>query len=56
LNRLGLGLGAAGVLSVLPTLSALDVAFGLLEIMWLAWLGSALIRTGARALDHIPQQ
>jgi hypothetical protein len=45
LNWLGVGIGAAGILSVVPALSGLDAAFGLLGIVWFAWLGIVMVRT-----------
>ena len=45
LNWLGVGIGAAGILSVVPALSGLEVAFGLLQIVWFFWLGIVMVRT-----------
>jgi hypothetical protein len=44
LNRLGLGIGAAGVLSLAPALSELEAVFGLLQIVWFLWLGIVMLR------------
>lgn len=44
LNWLGVGIGAAGILSVVPALSGLEAAFGLLQIVWFLWLGIVMIR------------
>lgn len=49
LNWLGVGVGTAGVLSLVPALSGLDVAFGLLQIVWFCWLGIAMLRRSTRA-------
>lgn len=45
LNWLGVGIGAAGILSVVPVLSGLEVVFGLLQIVWFFWLGIVMLRT-----------
>jgi hypothetical protein len=50
LTWLGVAIGAAGVLSVMPTLSGLAYAFGSLQIVWFVWLGIALLRPASRAL------
>ena len=39
LNWLGVAIGVAGVISVVPALKDLALGFGLLEIVWFAWLG-----------------
>jgi hypothetical protein len=44
----GLAVGAAGVVSVVPGLAAGAYVFGLLQIVWFAWLGIALIRAATR--------
>jgi hypothetical protein len=48
LNWLGVAIGAAGVLSVVPVLKELGMAFGLLQIAWFVWLGIVMLRTTAR--------
>jgi len=45
LNWLGVGIGTAGILSLVPALSGLEVAFGLLQIVWFCWLGIVMLRT-----------
>jgi hypothetical protein len=45
LNWLGVAIGIAGVLSVVPVLKDLAYGFGLLQIAWFAWLGIVLLRT-----------
>ncbi|MCX6374038.1 MAG: hypothetical protein NTX16_13370, partial [Actinobacteria bacterium] len=42
-------IGAAGVLSVVPALNDVAYGFGLLVIVWFAWLGVAMLRTTSRA-------
>lgn len=44
LNWLGLGIGVVGVLSVVPVLRDAAYVFGLLQIVWLVWLGIVLMR------------
>ncbi|MDO8950494.1 MAG: DUF4386 family protein [Actinomycetota bacterium] len=51
LNWLGVVIGAAGILSVVPALSGLEAAFGLLQIVWFLWLGIVMVR----ALDRRPE-
>ena len=51
LNWLGVTIGAAGVLSVVPVLGDLKYGFGLLQIVWFVWLGIVMLRTTARAAD-----
>jgi hypothetical protein len=45
LNWLGLGVGAAALLSAVPGLGALEVAVGLLQIAWFLWFGIVTART-----------
>jgi hypothetical protein len=49
LNWLGVAIGAAGLLSVVPALSEAAYGFGLLVIVWFAWLGIAMLRAPSRA-------
>ena len=51
LNWLGVAIGAAGVLSVVPALRELGYGFGLLQIVWFVWLGIAMLRTTSRPAD-----
>ncbi len=48
LNWLGLVIGTAGVLSVVPALRDLGYGFGLLQIVWFVWLGIVMLRTPSR--------
>ena len=50
LNWLGVAIGTAGVLSVVPVLKDLGYAFGLLQIVWFAWLGIVMLRTSRPAV------
>ncbi|MGZ5404159.1 MAG: DUF4386 family protein [Nocardioides sp.] len=47
LNWLGLGVGAAALLSAVPGLGFLEVAFGLLQIVWFLWFGIITARIGS---------
>ena len=51
LNWLGVAIGAAGVLSVVPALKDLGYGFGLLQIVWFVWLGIVMLRTTSRPVD-----
>jgi len=44
LNILGLAIGVAGILSAVPPIRDLASVFGLLQIVWFAWLGIAMLR------------
>jgi hypothetical protein len=47
LNWLGIVIGVAGIVSVVPALNDLTVVFGLLQIVWFAWLGVVMLRSGS---------
>jgi hypothetical protein len=51
LNWLGVVIGAAGILSVVPALRDLGYVFGLLQIVWFVWLGIVMLRTASRPAD-----
>ncbi len=42
---IGMGIGIIGAASVIPPLRECAVAFGILQIPWLAWMGIVMIRT-----------
>jgi hypothetical protein len=44
LHIMGIIIGAAGILSILPPMSELVNVFGLGQIVWFAWIGTALLR------------
>lgn len=48
LGRLGVAVGAAGLLSVAPALGDLAYLFGLLQIAWFVWLSVVMLRPAAR--------
>ena len=56
LDWLGVAIGAAGVLSVVPVLQDLKYGFGLLQIAWFVWLGIAMLRAPARAAGPAIEQ
>jgi hypothetical protein len=49
LDWLGVAIGAAGVLSVVPAFQDLKYGFGLLQIVWFAGLGIVMMRASSRA-------
>ena len=52
---LGAAIGIVGLVSVVPALRDLGIAFGLLQIVWFAWLGVVLLRSEASPA-RAPQQ
>lgn len=44
LNYLGIAIGIAGVLTLVPPLAELGAVFGLGQIIWFAWLGVHMLR------------
>jgi hypothetical protein len=54
LGRLGVAVGVAGLMSIVPPLAAAAYAFGLLSIAWFAWLGIAMIRTADESVPLVP--
>ena len=44
LNILGLLVGAAGIITIIPALNPLVAVFGLGQIIWFVWLGIVLLR------------
>jgi hypothetical protein len=53
LGWLGLAVGIAGLLSVIPLLSPAAYAFGLLLIVWFTWLGVAMLRSASDSPQQI---
>ena len=52
-NSLGFIVGAAGLVTVVPALSEISASiFGLSQIVWFAWLGIALLRRPATAVQQ----
>lgn len=52
LSWLGIAIGAAGLASVVPQLQSLAYAFGMLQIVWFAWLGVTMIRERPEGASH----
>lgn len=52
LSWLGVVIGTAGLVSVVPPLHDAAYAFGLLQIAWLVWLGVALIAVKEQAIEQ----
>jgi hypothetical protein len=53
-NSLGYLVGAAGVVSVVPAIAEISASiFGLTQIIWFAWLGIALLRSGETAVQEV---
>jgi len=49
LNILGMLIGAVGILTIIPALTAMVAMFGLGQIVWFVWLGIVLLRSNPRA-------
>lgn len=47
LNVVGIAVGLAGMLTVIPPLKEFGAVFGLGQIVWFAWLGGWLLRSAA---------
>lgn len=53
LHYLGFVVGAAGVVSVVPAIAGISASiFGLTQIVWFAWLGIAMLRQPAEAVQR----
>jgi hypothetical protein len=52
LNWLGLGVGAAALLSAVPGLAFLEVVAGLVQIVWFLWFGIITVRIGPADADR----
>ena len=46
LNGLGMIVGVAGIVTILPAASSLGIVFGLGQLVWFAWLGAVMARGG----------
>ena len=53
LSWFGALVGAAGIISAVPPLHDAVYLFGLGQIVWLAWLGVAMLRTKAPATERV---
>jgi hypothetical protein len=54
LGWLGVAIGILGLVSVVPPLQSAAIAFGMLQIVWFAWLGVILLRTRATGVATTP--
>ena len=52
LSWMGAVIGVAGILSTVPPLRDLIYVFGLGQIVWLVWLGVAMLRSKAPAIER----
>lgn len=52
LNYLGLAVGLAGILTIIPPLKELGALFGLGQIAWFAWLGVVMLRGTTHGTGH----
>lgn len=52
LNWLGLAVAAAGLISIVPQLRDAAIVFGLLQIVWFAWVGIVLLSRS----EHAPAE
>jgi hypothetical protein len=51
LNYLGVVVGIAGLLTLVPGLEMLALVFGLGQIVWFIWLGIVMLRTSPSAIE-----
>jgi len=49
LNYLGVVVGVAGIISIVPALDIFIYIFALGQIVWFIWLGIAMLRSGKSA-------
>jgi len=54
LSFLGIVLGVAGILTVVPTLEPASYLYGLGLIVWFVWLGIVMLRTSRRRASRTP--
>lgn len=54
LTWLGIVIGLAGLISVIPVLNDATIIFGLLDIVWLSWLGVVLLRSEPTPAPDLP--
>lgn len=56
LSYLGIVVGLAGVLTVVPMLADLAMVFGISQILWFAWIGVVMLgRSPAEQMESAPQ-
>jgi hypothetical protein len=56
LGWLGVAIGVAGIVSIVPALRDAGMVFGMLQIVWLAWTGVVMLRTTERAVERVAQK
>jgi hypothetical protein len=54
LNYLGVAIGVAGLLMIVPALGQLGLIFGLGQIVWFVWLGIVMLRGKTSAAAQKP--
>jgi hypothetical protein len=52
LNYLGVVIGVAGILTIIPALEALGAVFGLGLIVWFVWLGIVMVRSRPTVVNY----
>ncbi len=53
LGYLAAAIGMIGIVSVVPVLRDAGMIFGLLQIVWFAWTGIAMLRTSQREVERV---
>jgi hypothetical protein len=53
LNVLGIAVGAAGLLTMVPALAPVGAVFGLGSIAWFVWVGIVMLRDGTPVADAV---
>jgi hypothetical protein len=51
LNYLGVVIGAAGILTIVPALELLTDVFGLTQIVWFVWLGIVMLKSSGEPVS-----
>jgi hypothetical protein len=55
LNYLGIVVGVAGIVTVVPTLNELGYVFGIGAIVWFIWVGIVLLFSRSKTMPEIPE-
>lgn len=56
LNYLGLAIGAAGIITLVPALGGLGAIFGLGQIVWFVWLGLVMLRGSSSQAAYVEEE
>lgn len=56
LNYLGLVIGVAGIITVVPALGELGAIFGLGQIVWFVWLGIVMLRGSSGQAVYVKEE